>query len=108
MKNKVIYFALGLLSSVVIASIYNYFHEDESIKNKPYFVLNKDFNVGELGLLKKGTKIKFDKGMSEGFSRFILYLNIKGGDISKENETDVIIPYWLNEVNVNDSINSIK
>lgn len=104
MKNKVIYFALGILSSVVIVSIYNYFQEDESIKNNPYFILNKDYKVGELGLLKKGTKIKFDKGMSEGFSRFILYINIKGGDISKEKETDIIIPYWLNEANVNDSL----
>lgn len=108
MKNKLIYFIFGLLSSTLIFIIYNYFNGKNSIKNSPYFVLNKDYNVGELGILKKGTKLKFDKGMSEGFSRFILYLNIKGGDISKELETDVIIPYWLIEVNPKDSINSIK
>lgn len=104
MKTKLIYFAIGFFSSLIIVGVYNYFNGEKSIKNNPYFVLNRDYNVGELGLLKKGTKLKFDKGMSEGFSRFILYLNIKGGDISKEKETDVIIPYWLNEANTNDSL----
>lgn len=104
MKNKLIYFTLGFLSSLIFIGIYNYYNKEKSIKNNPYFILNKDYNVGELSFLKKGTKIKFDQGMNEGFSRFILYLNIKGGDISKVKETDVIIPYWLNEVSINDSI----
>jgi hypothetical protein len=67
--------------------------EDES-----YVELPCDYSHKELGLIKKGTKLKCDQDFSEGFTRYILYLNIHDSQhptLSKENATKEIIPYWI-------------
>jgi len=96
-QNKLLYFILGFISSIIIYSIFiNY----KSSKNKAmYFILDKDYELEQNGMLKKGTIIKYDAGMSEGFDRFILYINIKGNDFIRDtNEIYDIVPYWLVEI----------
>lgn len=69
-----------------------------SFEKPSYVILQSDYFHQELGLLKKGTKLKFDKGMSEGFSRYILYINISDADnlkLEKSNTINEIEPYWI-------------
>lgn len=97
MRSSITYFLLGFLSALIlIITIYYYFDRSN---NETYFILDKDYEISNIGVLRKGAKIKFDKGMDEGFSRYILYLNIKGENFEKDKtETYDIVPYWLNEI----------
>jgi hypothetical protein len=97
MKRNIAYFLLGFFVASILATIYSFFLLNDNRNGSTYFILNKDYQLGENGMLKKGTKIKFDKGMDEGFDRFILYLNLKGGDVTKIKEQSQFIPYWLND-----------
>ncbi len=98
MKEKITHFILGFMSACLILGICYLMLNSSTRKKNPYFILNKDYRIGENGLLKKGTRIQIDQGMDEGFTRFILYLNLKGGNITKDSiESDIIIPYWLYE-----------
>jgi hypothetical protein len=68
--------------------------------NHDYVLLEKDYCIEEIGIIKKGSILKFDKAFSEGFSRYVLYVNIHDGEALKEHETtkrNIIIPYWLIE-----------
>lgn len=98
MKSKIIIFCFGFFSALTImCSVYFVIFQKKN--NTVYFKLDTDYRVAEYGLLKKGTLIQYDEGMSEGFTRFKLYLNLKGGGLIQDsNKIDVIIPYWLNKV----------
>jgi hypothetical protein len=52
------------------------------------------------GYLKKGTVLKINEAMPEGFTRYILYLNLKGNRTSphKTEHDDQVVPYWLHPV----------
>ena len=98
MKKSIVYI-LGLLTGLVISAVcwFVFYHED----SKPYVVLNTDCNIEGAGVLQKGTILKIDEGMSEGFTRYILYLNIKGNHYTSLHKTpyeNAIIPYWLNPI----------
>ena len=69
-------------------------------EKQPYFELSEDVYINEVGNLKKGTILKYDDSYSEGFTRFILYLNAKGIDLKeyKDNNNNEIIPYWLEKI----------
>ena len=62
-----------------------------------YFQLLSDCEISDIGYLKKGAILRFDEGMSEGFTRYILYLNLKAPDVKPFNveHDDSIIPFWL-------------
>jgi len=69
-----------------------------SFERPSYVVLQSDYFHQELGLLKKGTKLRYDEGMSEGFSRYILYINISDANkltLEKSNHINEIEPYWV-------------
>ena len=109
MKKNFLYFIGGfILASLLLVAYYKY-NSNKFLEDTPYFILNKDYEIEKNGVLKKGTKVKFDKGMDEGFSRFILYLNIKGGDIKKDTteQSNIIIPYWLNEADTMSTKNEV-
>ncbi len=99
MKKNSLFFIFGFIClTLILGSIFIYQYERKG--GNPYFRLNKDYQIGEVGILRKGTVLKFDKSMDEGFDRFILYLNLKGGDVVKDKTpSDVIHPYWLFEIN---------
>lgn len=93
MKHKIIIFGLGLILG---AGIFLLLGNSTKTTTK-YIKLKNDYRVGDAGYLKKGTILKIDEAMPEGFTRYILYVNLKYDDVDnytteKENE---IIPYWL-------------
>lgn len=87
------------LTVLFIGVVIGFFVSKEISFSKPsYVVLQNDYFHQELGLLKKGTKLKYDEGMSEGFSRYILYINITDADklkLEKSNNINEIEPYWV-------------
>lgn len=96
-NSKLTIFFLGLVLGLLILGVYRYKTDNNS--EYVYFKLKNDYCIGNIGYLKSGTLLKVDEGMSEGFTRFILYLNISDGEeVEKYNtkEKDMIIPYWLN------------
>jgi hypothetical protein len=84
---------------LIIGAVLGFFISKKVSFEKPkYVILKSDYFHQELGLLKKGTKLRFDEGMSEGFSRYILYLNISDADnlkLEKSNYINEIDPYWI-------------
>ncbi|MEQ1799408.1 MAG: hypothetical protein ABL872_15750 [Lacibacter sp.] len=100
MRKNILFFIFGFIcSTLIMGSIFIYQYERKGPSNS-YFRLNRDYKIEDIGILRKGTVLKFDEGMDEGFDRFILYLNLKGGDVIKDKTPgDVIHPYWLIDVN---------
>lgn len=95
---KGLFFLLGLAIGSFITVIY-FKYSGNSHNNKPYFKLQANYKIeGVDGYLKKGTIIRIDEGMDEGFDRYILYLNIKGGKLQKIDSLNGVYPYWLSEV----------
>lgn len=88
-----------ILVVLIIGIVLGFFVARKASIEKPkYVILQSDYYHQELGLLKKGTKLRFEKGMSEGFSRYILYLNISDADkleLKKSNHINEIEPYWI-------------
>ncbi|MCH4895639.1 hypothetical protein E0494_02865 [Marinilabiliaceae bacterium JC040] len=85
-------FTMGLFALVIY--IYNVKH----ISDNDYYRLKNDYYIDDIGSLKTGTLLQLDEVMSEGFTRYILYLNISDGEILekyKTKEKHMIIPYWL-------------
>jgi len=63
-----------------------------------YVRLKSDYVIEDGGLVKEGTILRVDKPFSEGFTRYILYLNLSDGeviDVYDPERRDEIIPYWL-------------
>jgi hypothetical protein len=87
---------IGALATVTIV----YFLSDRKEPAKKYVQLTADYAIADVGTLNKGTVLKVDEGMSEGFTRYILYLNLKGDNVTvyKTEHPDEIIPYWLQPI----------
>ena len=87
-------FATGV--GVLLAFYFLDFAKGES-KSFKYVQLKDDYKIEDVGTLKEGAILRIDEGMSEGFTRYMLYLNLKGGntEIHKTEHPDEIIPYWL-------------
>jgi hypothetical protein len=87
----IISLSIGILIGLFI-STYNPY------KKMEYFELQEDYIDDGLGVIKKGTLLKFDQSYSEGFARFILYLNIDNSEAPKFKEKSFenkVIPYWI-------------
>jgi hypothetical protein len=98
MKGKIVTFVLGL----VIGSGILFLLDSKSKKsvNSKYIQLNTDYHIETIGYLKKGTILRIDEPMDEGFTRFILYLNLSDGEANLKYKTEhesEIIPYWLRQ-----------
>lgn len=95
-SSKWFIFFLGLVSGIALLGFYS-FRIGKSSDNV-YFKLKNDYCIENIGYLKSGTLLQVDKGMSEGFTRYILYLNLSDGEEVEKyyaKEKDMIIPYWL-------------
>lgn len=90
-------FLFGVIIGLLSFALYTY--KTGSHSNNEYYKLNRDYCIDNVGYLKSGTLLQVDKGMSEGFTRYVLYLNLNDGEDVTEYDTqekDMVIPYWLN------------
>ena len=99
-------FLKGFLSATLLLfALFFVLKPKSRYSDNPYVVLKTDYKIGGAGLINKGTILRVDEGMSEGFTRFILYLNLKGGEYEKHSDNYTgIIPYWLHEIPSTDSL----
>lgn len=86
-------FILGILFGIAVSIFgYSYLH------GKEYLILQEDYKLDNGGILKKGTKIKYNRSFSEGFEQYCLYLNTPiqtDKNIMKVEDRFMIIPYWI-------------
>lgn len=98
-------FILGIVVGILI-SIFGYSYLD----GNKYATLNEDFSLPNGGLLKKGTKIKYNASFSEGFRQYIMYLNMPSwtdNEITFEKEKYSVIPHWIEPIK-NKSISNVS
>lgn len=90
---SVIYLILGVICGVAGCVLFQSF----SKKDHRYFELQRDYTIEGQGFLKQGTLLQYDKSYPEGFTRYVLYLNLKDSGVKeyKPQYKDEIIPYWL-------------
>ena len=92
MKRAFIYI-LGLITGVVLMTVIYLINIDHS-----YIILDSDYQIENIGYIKKGTKLRIEKGFPEGFTQYSLILNLSDSEKNKLFESDkwnLIIPYWL-------------
>lgn len=96
MKKNILVLIFGITIGIILTSfIKKYKEENQQTK---YVELKEDFTLNNGSVLKKGTMLKVDKSSSEGYTRYIAYINYKSNDgielriFDKEN---FIKPYWL-------------
>lgn len=88
-------FVLGIILGIAATLTYIYYSNSYH-----YAKLTTDVEIINVGTLKKGTILRIDKGMDEGFTRYILYLNFKSDKVEKvETENRYIVkPYWIEPI----------
>ena len=95
-------FLVGLFSGVIlILTIFYFLLPENCLKTFKYVKLKQDMLIENEGFLKKGTIIRIDKPMDEGFTRCVLYLNLKTSETTEVFQTkhfQEVIPYWLESV----------
>lgn len=90
--NKLVFLIIGIAIGLIFSNVFNFFDS----KNHEYYVLNSDYYGENKSVLKKGTKISYDQAFSEGFSRYILYINIKDSEVPEiEKREKNIYPFWF-------------
>jgi hypothetical protein len=96
MLRNILIFVIGNLFGVLIFSSYNSLSKNNY--NSKYIKLTEDFVLSNWGIIKKGTLLKIDQPMNEGFSRCILYINKKGdayAEMVEYEKENFIKPYWI-------------
>lgn len=94
MKSKIIIFVLGLVLGAGVFFLLG--NSGEMHKDTKYIQLKKDYKIEGSGYLVKGTILRIGQPMTEGFTRYILYLNLNDGEITDSYSSKYdIIPYWL-------------
>ena len=94
---------LAIIAGFILGATVIYFAQNSSKKsNAKYIQLEADYQIENVGELRKGTIIKIDRSMPEGFTRYVLYLNLKGDNAKgyTPSHKDEIIPYWLQKKRV--------
>ncbi len=95
MKNLLI-FLLGLLTGLVVSFFAIYFFFFREVNQ--YVETKSDYNLENGSVIRRGTVLKIDQTFSEGFTRYILYLNLTDGErVERHDEPihDIVIPYWM-------------
>jgi hypothetical protein len=83
----------GIIIGILI-SIFGYIY----LHGNKYATLNEDYSLPDGGLLKKGTKLKYNAAFPEGFTQYIMYINMPSwtdNDITFEKEKYAVIPHWI-------------
>lgn len=90
--NKWIFLIIGIVLGIILNKLYHHFDKTQH----EYYVLDSDYQGENKSLLKKGTVISYDQGFSEGFSRYVLYINIKDFEAPKKfTKEKEIQPFWF-------------
>lgn len=101
MKQRIIIYVLGILSGLIIWILYSW-----TTRHSSYVILPSAYKIkGDMGILKKGMKLKVDEGFGEGFTRYILYLNIRDSEpieLDSTKSKNEIKPYWLEAIENNE------
>ena len=97
MKSKITFLMVGLLSGVLAVLLSSNILKQDKVEYQ-YMELKEDYVIEGVGTLKKGTKVRIEKEMEEGFTRCILYLNHKYGatELYQTDKEALVIPYWIN------------
>ena len=88
----VISFILGVMIGGFVVF---YLNITTNTPNSKYLKTDKDYYLHNGSTIKSGTSLKIDEGMSEGFTRYILYINAKSISGVVVEEKYSIIPYWI-------------
>lgn len=100
----VLIFILGILIGIGISFFgYSYLHGNK------YATLNQDYKLANGGILKKGTKIKYNTSFPEGFEQYTLYLNMPvwtDNKITIEKENFAVIPHWIEPVSKDSKVDN--
>ncbi|WP_080778189.1 hypothetical protein [Chryseobacterium phocaeense] len=91
--NKWIFLIIGIILGLLLNKFYYYLDRNEY----EYYSLDSDY-LGEdnKSVLKKGTVIRYDQAFSEGFTRYVLYINIKNSEaLIKSKKEKEIQPFWF-------------
>lgn len=96
MKKNILMLLIGLsIGAMLMSFIKNKQEGEQQIK---YIELKEDFLLNNGGVLKKGTMLKVDKPASEGYTRYMLYVNYKseeGIELKSYDKYNLIKPYWI-------------
>lgn len=97
MKSKILIFILGIAVGISLVLFIK-----NKINKKEYVILNSTYSCSNGSLIKEGTKLCYDSAFSEGFSQYIMYINIEEQDKRLEKVEPPpkysIIPYWFEPV----------
>lgn len=97
--NSIKIFITGVTTGVVCMLLISLFLKPADLKKTfKYVKLKQDLHIENTGYLKRGTIMRIDKPMDEGFTRYILYLNLKIPETIENYEAEhfqQVIPYWL-------------
>tara|TARA_B110000977_G_C11063203_1_gene486752 strand:+ start:327 stop:617 length:291 start_codon:yes stop_codon:yes gene_type:complete len=94
MKSKLILLVVGCVLGFGASTLISWLKTEDAI----YIKLDADYQMDNGSQLTKGTALEVDKGFGEGFTRYILYLNISDADspdssfVEKDNYKHV---HWL-------------
>lgn len=92
--NKVLIFILGLAIGAGVFILLGS-SKQQNAKAK-YIQLKNNYKIEGAGYLTKGTILRIDEPMDEGFTRYIIYLNLNDGEIVDNYSSKYdIFPYWL-------------
>ena len=92
--SKLLFFCLGSAFGIGLFAVLQMKKGDSN-----YYKLSDSYCIDDIGYLKKGVVLRVDKSMPEGFTRYVLYLNLSDAEKVLKYETanyGTIMPYWLN------------
>lgn len=96
MKMNILMLVIGLSIGALLMSFIRNKQQGE-VQTK-YIELKEEFLLSNGGVLKKGTMLRIDKPASEGYTRYLLYINYKseeGIELKSYNKANLIKPYWM-------------
>lgn len=79
MQNRILVFILGLAIGAGVFILLG--SSKQQIAKAKFVQLKNDYKIEGAGYLTKGTILRIDHSMDEGFTRYILYLNLNDGEI---------------------------
>tara|TARA_B110000977_G_C10898561_1_gene424305 strand:+ start:368 stop:709 length:342 start_codon:yes stop_codon:yes gene_type:complete len=81
MKSKLILLVVGCILGFCSSKLISWVKAKDTI----YIKLDADYQMDNGSIVTKGSMLEVDKGFSEGFTRYILYLNISDADSPDSN-----------------------
>jgi len=96
MKKNILLLFIGLSIGAILMSFIEKYRENAQ-KTK-YIELKEDFSLDNGSILQQGTLLRIDNPASEGYTRYILYVNYKSNAATEQRiyeKENLIKPYWM-------------